>query len=868
MENNDLIHENPNNNGSINKNNKGASFITLDTPGFLVSDIKLNTIEFNTLENIETNNNNNNIQPEQELSMETNIEPINQTIDEIEDAIDEFGSNLYSSNNINNDEEVNIEVPVDTASSAVEIQNQQINNELINNPSSIFNIPLISNEVASSTTITTNNNETSNQTDNSALNSKDIAEMAIAGVASTATPIVNNEQNIDFFSFDFSTIKEETTQFEETSVSTSTINNNDDFGFASVIRPSDKEEIIPEQNDRIELTKFLEPKENLIKNPDEVNENDNNVIRINDDSASNTYRNKNNIIKYSLYAFYVLLFFLVIGFGYKIYKNKTDFSLTRNEIILAINSTYQAEIVSNSKLQDNKKYQWSSSNNDIVQVDENGLITSISGGEAIITVQKANNKKTLKVTTVEIAIESITFKKNLITLKVGEEQTLEPIINNDESIVIDLLWESSDNEVVSVDQNGHIVALSEGSAFIYVYDEISGLGGEIAIDVEPTKEDNKNNDDKNNTNDKDKDKDKEDNKKIPVTKIALNKSDTIMQVGEYIIVSAVVRPANATDKKVTWSTSNSKVATVSSSGKIVAKKAGTATITATTSNGKKAEIKITVTEKFINVTSISLNKENATLNVGESVSLSATVLPKDASNKGIIWSSSDESVATVKDGKVTAKKAGTTTITATSKDGNKKAVCTITVKEKEIIAVTDISLDKTEINLEVGDTSKLTATILPKDATYTDVSWSTSDASVATVENGKITAKGAGTTTITATSNNGKTATCKVTVTEKVIEATGVSLNEKQITLKVGETFQLVATIKPDNVSNKTLTWTSSKSSYASVENGLVTAKKAGNTVITVKTANGKKATCSIIIEEEQTTEPEPEPTPETQPEG
>lgn len=862
MENNDLIHENPNNNGSINKNNKGASFITLDTPGFLVSDnLKLNTIEFNTLENIETNNN---IQPEQELSMETNIEPINQTIDDIEEAIDEFGG----SHNSSTVEEERIEVPVDTSSSAVEIQNQQINNELINNPSSIFNIPLISNEVASSTTVTTDNNETSNQTDNSALNSKDIAEMAIAGVASTATPIVNNEQNIDFFSFDFSTVKEETTQFEEASVSTSTINNNDDFGFASVIRPSDKEEIISEQNDRIELTKFLEPKENLIKNPDEVNENDNNVIRINDDSASNTYRNKNNIIKYSLYAFYVLLFFLVIGFGYKIYKNKTDFSLTRNEIILAINSTYQAEIVSNSKLQDNKKYQWSSSNNDIVQVDENGLITSISGGEAVITVQKANNKKTLKVTTVEIAIESITFKKNLITLKVGEEQTLEPIINNDESIVIDLFWESSDNEVVSVDQNGHIVALSEGSAFIYVYDEISGLGGEIAIDVEPTKEDNKNNDDKNNTNDKDKDKDKEDNKKITVTKIALNKSDTIMQVGEYIIVSAVVRPANATDKKVTWSTSNSKVATVSSSGKIVAKKAGTATITATTSNGKKAEIKITVTEKFINVTSISLNKENATLNVGESVSLSATVLPKDASNKGIIWSSSDESVATVKDGKVTAKKAGTTTITATSKDGNKKAVCTITVKEKEIIAVTDISLDKTEINLEVGDTSKLTATILPKDATYSDVSWSTSDASVATVENGKITAKGAGTTTITATSNNGKTATCKVTVTEKVIEATGVSLNEKQITLKVGETFQLVATIKPDNVSNKNLTWTSSKSSYASVENGLVTAKKAGNTVITVKTANGKKATCSIIIEEEQTTEPEPEPTPETQPEG
>ena len=276
-----------------------------------------------------------------------------------------------------------------------------------------------------------------------------------------------------------------------------------------------------------------------------------------------------------------------------------------------------------------------------------------------------------------------------------------------------------------------------------------------------------------------------------------------MEVDEYVVVSAVVRPANATDKKVTWSSSNKSVATVSSTGKITAKSEGTATITAKTSNGKKASLKVTVTKKFIHVNSVSLDKEEATLTVGESISLKATVSPNNATNQKVTWSSSDTKVATVSNGKVTAKGAGTATITVTTSDGNKKDVFNVTVKEKEIIKVSGITLSKDSLSLETGEEATITATITPDNATNKSVTWSTSNANVATVSGGKITAKGAGTATITATSSDGsKTATCTVTVTAPIVEATKVSLNASDITLKVGETFQLKATITPSITRN------------------------------------------------------------------
>ena len=257
---------------------------------------------------------------------------------------------------------------------------------------------------------------------------------------------------------------------------------------------------------------------------------------------------------------------------------------------------------------------------------------------------------------------------------------------------------------------------------------------------------------------------------VDVEKVSLNKSATTLTEGESETLKATITPSNATgDKTVKWSSSNEAVAAVDSNGKVTAKKAGTAVITATSSNGKTAGCTVTVKQKEIAITGISLNKSTTSLTEGESETLTATITPSNATgDKTVKWSSSNEAVAAVdSNGKVTAKKAGTAVITATSSNG-KTAGCTVTVKQKEI-AITGISLNKSTTSLTEGESETLTATITPSNATGDKtVKWSSSNEAVAAVDsNGKVTAKKAGTAVITATSSNGKTAGCTVTVKQK-----------------------------------------------------------------------------------------------------
>ena len=174
----------------------------------------------------------------------------------------------------------------------------------------------------------------------------------------------------------------------------------------------------------------------------------------------------------------------------------------------------------------------------------------------------------------------------------------------------------------------------------------------------------------------------------------------------------------------------------------------------------------------ITVTGVTLNPTSITLVEGDSQSLTAEITPSDAENKKVIWSSSDTSVATVADGKVTAVKAGNATITVTTEDGGKNATCEVTVEAK-VYPVIGVSLDKTTCELTEGDEITLTATINPDNATNKNVTWSTSDATIAIVVNGKVTALKVGTATITVTTEDGgKTAACVVKVNTTVITET------------------------------------------------------------------------------------------------
>ena len=254
--------------------------------------------------------------------------------------------------------------------------------------------------------------------------------------------------------------------------------------------------------------------------------------------------------------------------------------------------------------------------------------------------------------------------------------------------------------------------------------------------------------------------------RLKATGVSLDKtSATLSSVGATVQLKATVSPSDATEKSVTWKSSNTSVATVSSSGLVTAVGNGSATITVTTvSGGKTATCAVTVS---VATTGVSLNKTSATLTtVGGTVQLTATVSPSTAANKSVTWKSSNTSVATVSSsGLVTAVGNGTATITVTTASGGKTATCTVTVNSS--VVPTGVSLDKTSMTLtQSGETSRLTATVSPSNATDKTVKWTSSDTSVATVSStGVVKAVGNGTATITVTTVSGsKTATCKVTV--------------------------------------------------------------------------------------------------------
>ena len=321
---------------------------------------------------------------------------------------------------------------------------------------------------------------------------------------------------------------------------------------------------------------------------------------------------------------------------------------------------------------------------------------------------------------------------------------------------------------------------------------------------------------------------------VKVTSVTLDKTSLDLVEGDAAQLTATVAPDNATDKAVTWKSSDTKVATVSASGEVVAVAEGKATITATAGDAS-ASCEVAVAKKVIAVESISLNETALELTEGETATLTATVLPENATDKTVTWTSDTPAVATVADGVVTAVAEGTAKITA--KAGDASVLCTVTVKKK-VIAVESVTLDKTTLDLTVGGTATLTATVKPDNATDKTVTWSCDNTAVATVADGVVTAVAEGTAKVTAHAGEAS-AVCTVTVKADVVKVTEVTINEADFSLAVGETKTLTVTVKPENASDKSVTWTSDQPGIASVSaDGVVTGVAAGNAKITVK-ANG-----------------------------
>ena len=443
----------------------------------------------------------------------------------------------------------------------------------------------------------------------------------------------------------------------------------------------------------------------------------------------------------------------------------------------------------------------------------------LTAAAAIILITSCGKKEET------VGVSSVTVTPSRIEIIEGGSAALSARVSPEAASDRAVAWSSSDRSVATVDKTGTVQGLKPGTATVTATAE--GKSGTCAVTVKA--------------------------KAVNVTEVTLDRTELTLTEGETETLTATVKPDNADNKKVTWSSDKTEVATVDGVGRVTAVKAGEAVVTVTTEDGgKTASCKVTVKAKAVNVTEVTLDKTELTLTEGETETLTATVKPDNADNRKVTWSSDKTEIATVDgDGKVTAVKAGEATVTVTTEDGGKTASCKVTVKAKTV-SVTEVTLDRAELTLTEGEAETLTATVRPDNADNKKVKWSSDKTEVATVGgDGRVTAVKAGEAVVTVTTEDGgKTATCKVTVKAKAVNVTEVTLDKTELTLTEGETETLTATVRPDNADNRKVTWSSDKTEIATVDGaGKVTAVKPGEAVITVTTEDGgRTATCAVTV--------------------
>lgn len=493
----------------------------------------------------------------------------------------------------------------------------------------------------------------------------------------------------------------------------------------------------------------------------------------------------------------------------------TDIVLTQNDAKMRVGEEITLVAIVNPSNATDKAVTWSSSNNGVATVSD-GVVTAVAVGTATITVTTNDGGKSATCTVTVSAAQT-----NPDPTPTPDNPPATGDYTVDGTYVLDI-ENGADSTIFTTsaksDDGGYNNDFFKLGSNDYIYVTVKLPANKEIIITGTARPTN--------------------NAKTVDLNIALSSDSTgkVSDIGKDITCNDVGVDIN-------------KVITVTEEGeiKLVFKRSTTKTGCEITS------LSVTIgTAAPVAVESVSLNKAESALKVGESETLTATVAPSNASDKTVTWASSDSSVVAVVNGVVTALKTGTATITATTADGNKTASCAYTVSN---IEVESVSFATSGTKTAVGDTVNLTVTVLPENATVKTVTYTSSNTAIATVDNnGKVTAKAVGTAIITAKAGN-KTATYSVEVLAEIVKVTGVSLNVTSGTLNTEteeKTVQLNPVIAPSNATNKNVIYSSSNSLVASVDkNGLVTAhQKSGTAVITVTTEDGEKtATYTLTVE-------------------
>ena len=466
---------------------------------------------------------------------------------------------------------------------------------------------------------------------------------------------------------------------------------------------------------------------------------------------------------------------------------------------------------------------WSSDNAKVAKVSDTGLVTGLSAGVATIhAVTRDGGKMATCLVKVGTPVSGISLSKSSASMYVGDSPlaltaAITPSDASDKSVV----WSSSDASVASVTAGSGLDAtvtpVAAGTATITVSTPDGKFSASCVLTV-----------------------------KQHVTGVSISKSSLTLYTGQTETLSAQVKPEDATDTRLTWSSSDKTVATVAN-GKVTALKAGSTQIRVTSfEGGFQAVCNLTVKQ---HVTGLDLSHSTRTIYLGQTVTMTATVLPSDASDKSVTWTSSNSDIVSVtQNGSVTANAMGEAEITATSNDGGFSKSCKVTVIEP-LVPATSLTLTPKTMSLNIGESGSLELQILPNDCNEI-LEWKSSDPSVATVNAGDITALAAGTTTITVRGSN-TSASATVTVIDPYA-VTGVTLDRTTLSLEMGETATLVATVLPEDARDKTVTWSSGNTAVATVDQqGKITTVSPGTAQITVTTKDGSfSASCALTVVE------------------
>lgn len=460
-----------------------------------------------------------------------------------------------------------------------------------------------------------------------------------------------------------------------------------------------------------------------------------------------------------------------------------EMSLSQESMTLVVDTAVQLTAIG---IPEDADIKWSSDNKNVAVVDENGLVTGVAEGEATITAQWKHNKETYQASAVVTVANSgiILNAYNLELTRIGQTETLTGTTYPEGQTIT---WASSDEKIATVSADGTVTAMGEGETVVSA--SFGGYTAECTV-------------------------------RVSLPSISFAQNDVSLYLGDSAKLNVDVTPGGT---PVTWTSSNESVVKIQN-GEITAVGAGSVTVTAQiTCDGVsyQSTCKVTVTAP-----SISLSSTSLTLMPGKTANLSANTNPSDVQ---VSWSSDNTSVASVNGGTVTAVSPGTAKITAkiTYNGESFTASCSVTV------STPSISLNYSNVTITVGDTTTLKASTKPEGA---QVSWSSSNTSVATVKGGTVTAVSAGTAKITAKmSCNGKNyeASCTVTVSKPTISVTANSTSLTYSPRDKG-TCTLTANVTPDG---GTVSWRSSNTSVATVSgNGktaTVTAVSDGTVTVT-----------------------------------